>query len=155
VVPGITAASAMAARLGVSLTHRDHAQGVRLVTAHARDGRLPQTLDWKGLAMPHATTIYYMPGRTAGLIAERLIAQGMPRDTPAVIVSAVTRRNEKRWSGSLDEMANAMQRIGFEEPVLLGIGAVFGRLGRAAGGVRRASTRAFVTDQGAVVAGAA
>ena len=41
VVPGITAASAMAARLGVSLTHRDHAQSVRFVTGHARDGKLP------------------------------------------------------------------------------------------------------------------
>ncbi|MEM7290726.1 MAG: siroheme synthase CysG, partial [Pseudomonadota bacterium] len=32
IVPGITAASAMAAQLGVSLTHRDHAQSVRFVT---------------------------------------------------------------------------------------------------------------------------
>ncbi|MDB5556610.1 MAG: cysG [Rhizobium sp.] len=43
IVPGITAANAMAACLGVSLTHRDHAQAVRLVTVHARNGHLPSS----------------------------------------------------------------------------------------------------------------
>ena len=40
VVPGITSASAMAARLGISLTHRDHAQVVSFMTGHSRDGRV-------------------------------------------------------------------------------------------------------------------
>ena len=35
---------AMAARLKVSLTHRDHAQTLRLMTAHSRSGGLPGTL---------------------------------------------------------------------------------------------------------------
>nr|CAD6430394.1 uroporphyrinogen-III C-methyltransferase [Rhizobium sp. Q54] len=71
VVPGITAASAMAARLRVSLTHRDHAQAVRFVTGHARDGRLPESLDWRGLADARTTTVFYMGGRTASEIRSR------------------------------------------------------------------------------------
>ena len=43
VVPGVTAANAMAARLGVSRTHRDRAQAVRFVTGHARNGLLPSS----------------------------------------------------------------------------------------------------------------
>lgn len=128
VVPGITSASAMASQLGVSLTHRDHAQGVRFVTGHSRKGTLPDNLDWKGLADPRTTTIYYMAGRTAGEIAAKLIEAGMRADMPATIVSAVTRSNEWRWTGSLEGMAAAMTEIGLDEPVLIGIGNVFWRV---------------------------
>jgi uroporphyrin-III C-methyltransferase/precorrin-2 dehydrogenase/sirohydrochlorin ferrochelatase len=127
VVPGITSASAMASRIGVSLTHRDHAQGVRFVTGHSRKGLLPDNLDWKSLADPHTTTIYYMAGRTAGLIAAQLIQAGMAADMPVVIVSALTRPNERQWTGSLRDMDVSMTEMGLDDPVLIGIGSVFGR----------------------------
>ncbi|OLP60271.1 uroporphyrinogen-III C-methyltransferase [Xaviernesmea oryzae] len=125
VVPGITAASAMASRLKVSLTHRDHAQSVRFVTGHSRKGVLPDTLDWSGLADPTTSTVYYMGGRTAGAIAERLMEKGMSGGTPAVIMRAVTRETEQRWIGELADMPGAMAAIGVDEPVLIGIGAAF------------------------------
>ncbi|QRM55832.1 siroheme synthase CysG [Sinorhizobium sp. BG8] len=126
VVPGITAASAMAARLGISLTHRDHAQSVRFVTGHSRSGNLPADVDWKALSDARTTTIFYMGGRTAPEIRQRLLAEGMTARTPVVIVSAVSRANERRWIGNLDTVANGMEEIGLDEPVLIGIGSVFG-----------------------------
>lgn len=125
VVPGITAASAMAARLGVSLTHRDHAQAVRFVTGHARDGKLPTTLNWQGLADPATTTIFYMGGRTAPEIRDHLLSQGMADATPVVIVSSVARQQERRWIGGLSDMHRGIAEIGYDEPVLIGIGSVF------------------------------
>jgi uroporphyrin-III C-methyltransferase/precorrin-2 dehydrogenase/sirohydrochlorin ferrochelatase len=125
IVPGITSASAMAARLGVSLTHRDHAQAVRFVTGHSRLGHLPADMDWHDLADPKTTTIFYMGGRTAGQIRTRLLAAGMDGRTPAVIVSAVTRRDEARWAGTIDGLAEAMAQIGVSNPVLIGVGSVF------------------------------
>ncbi|WP_455273849.1 siroheme synthase CysG [Rhizobium herbae] len=125
VVPGITAASAMAARLGVSLTHRDHAQAVRFVTGHSRLGRLPADLDWQNLAEPRTTTVFYMGGRTASQIHDQLLAAGMDMKTPAVIMRAVTRSNEACWLGAIDDLPKAMEEIGFDEPVLIGIGHVF------------------------------
>lgn len=126
VVPGITAASAMASRLGVSLTHRDHAQGVRFVTGHSRKGSLPENLDWTSLADRNMTTIYYMAGRTAGEIAERLVNAGMTADMPAAIVSSLTRPNEQHWHGALRDLERAVNVIGLDEPILIGVGAVFG-----------------------------
>ena len=75
-MPGITAALAMASALGISLTHRDHAQSVRFVTGHSRAGGLPEDLDWRAVADPSTTTIFYMAGRTAGGIATRLVSMG-------------------------------------------------------------------------------
>lgn len=125
VVPGITSASAMAARLGVSLTHRDHAQAVRFVTGHSRLGDLPEHLDWQNLAEPRTTTIFYMGGRTAGQIRTRLLAAGMDSRTPVVVMSAVTRSNEKRWIGTVGDLADAVARIGVENPILIGVGQAF------------------------------
>ena len=125
VVPGITAASAMAARLGISLTHRDHAQAVRFVTGHARDGRLPESLDWRSLTEPGTTSVFYMGGRTATVIRDRLLKEGMPGEAAAVIVSSVSRPQERRWIGSLAELGMGIAEIGYDDPVLIGIGQVF------------------------------
>lgn len=125
VVPGVTAATAMAARLGASLTHRDHAQSVRFVTGHSRKGELPSDLDWAKLADASVTTIFYMGGRTAAAIADKLTGHGMSPSTPAVIVSSIARDEEQRWVGQLRDMPAAMAEIGFENPVLLGIGDAF------------------------------
>jgi uroporphyrin-III C-methyltransferase/precorrin-2 dehydrogenase/sirohydrochlorin ferrochelatase len=57
IIPGITAASVMAAAFGVSLTHRNHAKSVRFVTGHSKNGGLPEDLDWKAIADPSATTV--------------------------------------------------------------------------------------------------
>jgi uroporphyrin-III C-methyltransferase/precorrin-2 dehydrogenase/sirohydrochlorin ferrochelatase len=62
----------MAAALGISLTHRDHAKSVRFVTGHSKKGGLPKDMDWRAIADPSATTIFYMGGRTADRIAARL-----------------------------------------------------------------------------------
>ncbi len=53
VVPGISAAQAVASRLGVSLTHRKHARRVQFVTGHGEDGKLPDDLDWNSLSRRH------------------------------------------------------------------------------------------------------
>lgn len=125
VIPGITAASAMASRLGVSLTHRDHAQAVQFVTGHSRHGNLPETIDWQAIADTRKTTIFYMGGRTAGAIQNRLIEAGLDARTPVVIVSSVANADERRWAGSLDGLSSAMAEIGLDRPVLIGVGEVF------------------------------
>lgn len=125
VVPGITSALAMASSLGVSLTHRDCAQSVRFITGHSRQGALPRDIDWRGIADPKTTTIFYMGGRAAGEIASTLIDHGLPADTPTVIAKAVSRSCQRDWAGKLGDLPSAMGEIGYDEPVLIGVGKVF------------------------------
>lgn len=122
IVPGITSASAMAARLGVSLTHRDHAQSVRFVTGHSRKGQLPEDINWAGIADPKCTTIFYMGARTAPLIAQRLVAEGLDGSTPAAVMAAITRSNERHWVGAVNDLALGVESVGLDDPVLIGIG---------------------------------
>jgi len=102
VVPGITAASALAAGANISLTHRDCAQSVRFVTGHSRKGTLPDSLDWRAIADPTASTVFYMGGRTAYGIMTHLLAAGMPVETPVVVAANVSRKDERRWFGTLE-----------------------------------------------------
>lgn len=134
VIPGITAASAMAARLGLSLTHRDHAQSVRFITGHSRHGGLPEAMDWRSIADRRTTNIFYMGGRTAHLIAGKLTEEGLSPSTPAVIVSDVSRPTERQWSGTLAGIAAGMAEIGYDNPVLLAVGDAL-EMNRADGAV--------------------
>jgi len=136
VVPGITAASAMASALGISLTHRERAQSVRFVTGHSHAGGLPETLDWRGLADPHTTLVVYMGGRTARALAMRLMAEGLAADTPVVAVTSISRAGESRWQGTLSTLACTKLPQSTDVPLLIGLGAAF-------------SPRAMVNPEGA------
>ena len=125
VVPGITAALAMAATLGISVTHRDFAHSLRLVTGHGRDGDVPPELDWRGLADPRCTLIFYMAGHTAPLIARRLLEQGLQPNTAVSIVTSVSRPAERRWHLDLAALAHGVGGDWVGEPVIIGIGQAF------------------------------
>jgi uroporphyrin-III C-methyltransferase / precorrin-2 dehydrogenase / sirohydrochlorin ferrochelatase len=126
VVPGITTALAVAASLGTSLTHRDHAQSVRFVTGHTRDGKLSDDLDWEGLADPATSLVFYMGGRTSMAIATRLIAAGLPPTTPVVMIAAASRPEESRWHGDLEQLSiSANDLITADHPVIICIGRTF------------------------------
>src|SRR3546814_16342025 len=84
ICPGITAASAAAASLGVSLTLRGMARRLQFVTARARKG---EALDpaWSALADPGATLAVYMGTSAASDVARQLTAAGLPAGTSALM----------------------------------------------------------------------
>ncbi|TNC74753.1 siroheme synthase CysG [Rubellimicrobium roseum] len=125
VVPGITAGMALAATLGTSLTHRDHARSVRFVTGHSRHGGLPEDLDWSALADPTATTVVYMGARTAGDLAARLLARGLGPDTPVALGQALGRPGERTERTTLAGLPAAVGRSDLRQPIVLGIGRAF------------------------------
>jgi len=126
VVPGISAAQGAAARLGVSLTHRDHARRVQFVTGHAKDGRLPADIDWPSIADPAVTTAVYMPGKTLAQFLEHAVAHGLAPDMPAVAILRATRPGEQRIASAIGEMPDRLAKESLSGPLLLLIGRVFG-----------------------------
>lgn len=132
VVPGITAGLALAAALGVSLTHRDCAKSVRFITGHSKSGGLPQDVDWRAVADASTTTIFYMGARTAALISEQLIAKGLPPQTPACIAANVGRPGMRTERTSLGDLAAATADFDRSAPILIGVGSVFAERPRAA-----------------------
>ncbi|MBK0399464.1 uroporphyrinogen-III C-methyltransferase [Limibaculum sp. M0105] len=123
VVPGITAAQGAAAATGVSLTHRGLASGVRYVTGHCRADR-PLELDWQGLADPDTTLVVYMGAANIAQIAGRLLAHGLPAETPAMAISNATTPRERRLVSRLDRLASDAAGARLDGPVLFVIGRV-------------------------------
>ena len=95
------------------------------MTGHSRAGGVPADLDWRALADPTATTLFYMGGRTAAEIASRLCEAGMSRDTPVVIGIAVGQAAQRLVRTELARLAAAITGQDLERPVLIGVGQVF------------------------------
>lgn len=125
VVPGISSALGCAAKAGLPLTHRDHAQSLVFVTGHAKEGGVPD-LDWPALARPAQTVVVFMGVGTAAMIAENLIHAGRVPSTPVAVIENGTRTNEIRVFGTLSQLAHLIQRAGIKGPALLVIGEVAG-----------------------------
>ena len=122
VVPGITSVQGAASRLGIALTDRKKARRLQYVTGHAKHGGLPADLDWQSLADPSTTTAVFMPTRTLAALAEKAIAEGLDRHTPAIAISRATRPDQAVVSAPIGELAERLAQAGLPGPVLVMIG---------------------------------
>ncbi len=123
VVPGITAAQGCAASIGVPLTHRGLATGVRFITGHCRQDQ-PLEFDWDGLADKQTTLVVYMGAANIAEISKRLVEAGLPVSTPVLACNNGTTPRERRVVSDLGTMPSATARANFEGPVLFIIGDV-------------------------------
>ena len=120
VVPGITAASGCAAYAGIPLTHRDHAQSVRFVTAHGKGGA--RDLDWPLLAKDKQTLVFYMGLSSCATIREQLLTHGKGGDTPVALIERGTQPSQRVIRGTLDQLPELA--VGVESPALIMVGSV-------------------------------
>jgi uroporphyrin-III C-methyltransferase/precorrin-2 dehydrogenase/sirohydrochlorin ferrochelatase len=122
VVPGITAALACAAYSGVPLTHRDHAQSVRLVTAHCQQSS--NTLDWSELARERQTLAIYMGVGQLDELTHQLIAHGRDADTPFAMIENGSLPQQRTLTGRLGDLPTLATRHAISAPALLILGEV-------------------------------
>lgn len=122
VVPGITAASGCAAYAGIPLTHRDHAQSVRFVTGHLKDGSCD--LPWQELAAPAQTLVFYMGLVGLPAICRSLVQHGRSPDTPAALVQQGTTVHQRVFTGTLADLPARIALEQVQAPTLLIVGEV-------------------------------
>ena len=119
IIPGITAAFAVAATLQTPLTDRTAASKLILATAHHAAGKLEVTPKWTGAFPEDATLVIYMPGRHFRALADDLIASGIAPETPCVAVSKATTPDEQVHATTLHQLTD--DAVG-PAPVVLLIG---------------------------------
>jgi uroporphyrin-III C-methyltransferase/precorrin-2 dehydrogenase/sirohydrochlorin ferrochelatase len=122
VVPGITAALGVAAYAGIPLTHRDFAHSVTFVTGHAQ-GQGPEP-DWRALAMPGATAVFYMGLARLDHIVEKLLQHGALGERPAGIIAQGTTANQRVITATLATIRGLASKAHLESPALLVVGDV-------------------------------
>lgn len=122
VVSGISSGFAAAAALGVSLTHRDHCQGVTFVTAHRRDHSEP---DWAALAATGTTLAIYMGMSRIDSLCDALL-RVLPAGTPAAVVQSASTHDERSMCAPLDRIAAAARDAGLGSPAVILVGDAIG-----------------------------
>jgi uroporphyrin-III C-methyltransferase/precorrin-2 dehydrogenase/sirohydrochlorin ferrochelatase len=120
IIPGITSALAAAADFELPLTLRGVSSSLVFTTGHDLFGEtLP---DWASLAISGATVAVYMGRSVAASVAERLIAAGLPGDTPVAVVENASRRERRRLHGTLMDLPGLTERVELDGPVMVIIG---------------------------------
>lgn len=121
VVPGITSAIAAPMAAGVPVTMRNQALAFTVITGH-EDPNGPVTVDWAAHVATGATLVVLMGVGRIGLIAERLLAGGMPAATPVVGVQWAFTDRQRVTRTTLGEVGHA----GLAPPSTIVIGEVAG-----------------------------
>jgi len=121
IVPGITAALGAAAAGSIPLTHRRLAHSVTFVSGHAA---VDDSLDWRALARPQQTVVFYMGVAQLAHIVARLRAAGAAAELPVAIVERATLPQERVLRAPLAGIAALALRERVAAPALLIVGEV-------------------------------
>jgi len=124
IIPGITAATGIAAFAAIPLTARNHSKGVRFLTYYKTD--ILSDEYWKELAQSDDTLVFYMSSETASDIVEKLTANGISRDKLLAVVEQGTTPNQQVTISNLYEYSNSTVNRKLASPSLLIIGRVVG-----------------------------
>jgi uroporphyrin-III C-methyltransferase len=117
IVPGVTAATAAGAELGVSLTRRGLARSVAFVTP--RTGAGERENRWAASVLAADTAVIYMGAGLAEAISAELIKRGKPKDTPLALVESASLPERRALFGKLADLPKLAREAGAGPTVLL------------------------------------
>ncbi len=123
IVPGVTAALGAAAFDSLSLTHRDWASAVTLVTGHeAPHKKSEPPIDFAQLARLPGTLVVYMGVTTVERWCAELLAGGKPPQTPVRVIRRATWPDQRTEHCRLHELPRLVQERRLRPPVVFVIG---------------------------------
>ena len=124
VVPGISAANGAAAAAQIALTHREASSIVSFVAGQCK-GLKDQ--DWAGLAGKGRTLVIYMGVKTAPMIAEKLMEDGLAPEMPVAVIENGARPQMRVLRAPLAGLPDLVEAEAVVSPALIVIGEVTAR----------------------------
>jgi uroporphyrin-III C-methyltransferase len=124
VVPGVTAATSVPASAGIPVTHRDWSSSLTIVTGHEDPSKDEDNVDWNWLAASRGTLVILMGLTQLPRICERLLAGGRAANTPAAVISAGTRPDQRTVTAPLADLPTAVAAAQLVAPALVVVGDV-------------------------------
>lgn len=122
IIPGITAATGIAAFAAIPLTARNHSKGVRFLTYYKSDVFSEDY--WKELAQTDDTLVFYMSSETASEVVERLTAHNISAEKLLAVAEQGTTPNQQITIVNLYEYSSTIIDRKLASPSLLIIGRV-------------------------------
>lgn len=120
VVPGVTAAHACAARIGLPVTLRERVRHFSVVTGTTAEGE--PDLDWRALASENSAFAIYMGVGNAPLLRRNLLDAGADPATPVVIVENGTLETERAVATTLHDLTDCVAEQGLASPAVIFVG---------------------------------
>lgn len=125
IIPGITAASALAASAGIALTHRSLSSSVAIINGHSKTPITSQS----------ETLAYYMGATNLPRIAAQLITEGRPANTPVLLGYNISLPNQKHFDTTLGQLVTEDTK--YPTPLIVLVGEVAGTRTEAASRIKR------------------
>ncbi len=123
IVPGVTAAVAAPALVGIPVTHRGLASGFLVVSGHSDAVFGPLLED----VTPHSITVVVLMGMSRRrAIADCLLRYGWRSATPVAVIVAAGTPRIRTWIGRLDQLGDACIDTRDQAPGTIVIGDVVG-----------------------------
>jgi uroporphyrin-III C-methyltransferase len=119
IVPGVTSALAAAASVEIPLTLRQTASSLLIMTGQFADDR--PVPDLRPIIASGTTIALYMPGPDPKAMVDRLVAAGVPRQTPCALISRASTAAQQTTVTTLGKLPAVATQA---KPALLILGDV-------------------------------
>ncbi|UFN45319.1 uroporphyrinogen-III C-methyltransferase [Nocardioides okcheonensis] len=124
VVPGLTSAIAVPARVGIPVTHRGVAHEFTVVSGHLPPGHPDSLVAWDAVARMRGTVVLLMAVDNAPAIADALVSGGRPATTPVAVVVDGTMPTERTVLSTLGDLAGDLVAHEVVPPAIIVVGDV-------------------------------